>query len=48
MEVLNKGVANSVKALLYQDDFEDPFGKSAMDEPEIGELLEEIKNIHYI
>ena len=46
LEVLSKGIANSVKALLNRDDFEDPFGKSPKGEPEISELLQEIKKIH--
>jgi len=46
LEVLSEGVANSVKALLNRDDFEDPFGKPPQGEPEISELLQEIKKIH--
>ncbi len=46
LEVLSEGVANSIKALLNRDDFEDPFGKPPQGEPEIGELLQEIKKIH--
>jgi acetoin utilization deacetylase AcuC-like enzyme len=46
LEVLSEGVANSVKALLNRDDFEDPFVKPPQGEPEIGELLQEIKKIH--
>ncbi len=46
LDVLSNGVANSVKALLQRDDFIDPFGKSPNGEPEIGELLQEIKKIH--
>jgi acetoin utilization deacetylase AcuC-like enzyme len=46
LDVLSKGVANSIKALLIRDDFDDPFGKFSQKEPEIGELLQEIKKIH--
>ena len=46
LEVLSEGVANSVNALLTRDDFEDPFGKPPKGEPEINELLQEIKKIH--
>ncbi len=46
LEVLSKGVANSVRALLKRDDYEDPFGKPPQREPEISELLQEIKKIH--
>ena len=46
LEVLSEGVANSVKALLNREDFEDPFGKPPQREPEISELLLEIKKIH--
>jgi len=46
LEVLSNGVANSFKALLNRDDFEDPFGKSPQRETEISELLLEIKKIH--
>ena len=46
LEVLSKGVANSVKALLNRDDFEDPFGKPPQGELEISKLLQEIKKIH--
>ena len=46
LQVLGSGVANSIKALLNRDDFEDPFGKPPQREPEISELLQEIKKIH--
>jgi len=46
LDVLSSGVANSIKALLKRDDFEDLVGKSLQVEPEISELLREIKKIH--
>jgi len=46
LEVLSRGVANSVKALINRNDFEDLFGKPPQREPEISELLQEIKKIH--
>jgi len=46
LEVLSKGVANSIRELLNRDDNEDPFGKPPQREPEISELLIELKKIH--
>ena len=46
LDVLSSGVANSIKVLLNRDVFEDLIGKSLQVEPEISELLHEIKKIH--
>jgi len=46
LDVLSNGVTNSIRALLNYDDFEDPIGAHQQEEPEINELLEEIKKIH--
>lgn len=46
MEVLSIGVANSLRALLSKDDYEDPIGKPPQRELEINELLMELKKIH--
>jgi len=46
LDVLSSGVANSVKALLSKDGYEDPFGKPPQQEPEISELLVELRKIH--
>lgn len=48
LNVLEKGVANSVKALLGRDDFVDPIGKSPRREPDLTGYLEEVKKIHNI
>ena len=46
LQVLSNGVANSIRALLNNTDFEDPIGTHQQEEPEISELLKEIKKIH--
>jgi acetoin utilization deacetylase AcuC-like enzyme len=46
LEVLSNGVANSVKALLNRNDFEDPFGRTSQTEPDITEMVKEIRQIH--
>ena len=46
LQVLSNGVANSFRALLNRTDFEEPFSKSPYVEPDISELLNEIKKTH--
>jgi acetoin utilization deacetylase AcuC-like enzyme len=44
--VLAKGVANSIKALLGRDDFEDPLGAPEFEETDVDNLLHQIKNVY--
>lgn len=44
--VLKEGVANTIRALLGIEDFEDPIGKSNIAEPEIKKLVNELIQIH--
>ncbi|MDZ7624636.1 MAG: histone deacetylase [Ignavibacteriaceae bacterium] len=46
LDVLSYGVANAISRLLGIDEFEDPIGKSNQTEPEITQLLNELKKIH--
>jgi acetoin utilization deacetylase AcuC-like enzyme len=48
LNVLEEGVANSVKALLGRDDFVDLIGKSPRREPDLTEYVEEVKKIHHL
>jgi acetoin utilization deacetylase AcuC-like enzyme len=46
LDVLKIGVANSMRALLDQDDFTDPFGPSPRREPDLSAFLAEVKRLH--
>ncbi|OGU57934.1 MAG: hypothetical protein A2V66_15745 [Ignavibacteria bacterium RBG_13_36_8] len=46
LEVLKKGTANSIKALMGENDFEDQIGKSPEPEATIENLLSRLKTIH--
>ena len=46
LEVLNIGVANSIRALMEIEEFEDPIGISSQKEVDIRNLLKELKSIH--
>lgn len=48
LDVLKNGVANTIRALLHQDDFVDPIGKSPYQEPDISEFMKSIKKFHGI
>ncbi len=48
LNVLEKGVENSVKALLHRDDFEDSLGPSRRREPDLDEYIKEVKSLHHI
>jgi len=46
LDVLANGVSNTIRGLLSIESFEDPLGKSDIDEPEIKNLVIELKKIH--
>lgn len=46
LDVLSYGVSNAIRRLLGIDEFEDPIGKSNHTEPDITQLLIELKKIH--
>jgi len=46
LEVLSYAVTNSIRRLLGINDFEDPIGKSDQKEPDINNLISELKKIH--
>jgi acetoin utilization deacetylase AcuC-like enzyme len=46
LEVLSYAVTNSIRRLLGIEDFEDPIGKSDHNEPDINNLISELKKIH--
>jgi acetoin utilization deacetylase AcuC-like enzyme len=46
LEVLSYAVTNTICRLLGINDFEDPFGKSDQNEPDINNLISELKKIH--
>ena len=48
LDVLKNGVANTFRALLHQEDFVDPIGKSPYHEPDIQDYLEKIKEFYGI
>ena len=45
LDVLKNGVANTIRALLHQEDFIDPIGKSPHEEPNIKAYIDQIKKI---
>lgn len=45
-DVLANGVSNTVRGLLGIESFDDPLDKSSIDEPEIKNLVSELKKIH--
>ena len=46
LDVLKYGVANSIRALLRDNTFEDPIGPSQSNEPDITSLISELRKIH--
>ncbi|MBD3307672.1 histone deacetylase [candidate division KSB3 bacterium] len=46
LDVLKLGVANSLRVLLGRDDMVDPLGLSPRHEPDVTELLAEVKRLH--
>ncbi len=48
LEVLAYGVCNSIKALLSREDFFDPLGPSYQPEPDLGDYIAEMRQIHQI
>jgi acetoin utilization deacetylase AcuC-like enzyme len=46
LDVLKEGTANTIRALLGIEDFEDPIGKSNDQEPHIEKLVDELVSIH--
>jgi acetoin utilization deacetylase AcuC-like enzyme len=46
LKVLSAGVANSIRVLLGLNDFNDPLGKSPFTEPDISNLIKELRTIH--
>lgn len=46
LEILGYGVTNTIRRLLGIDEFEDPIGKSIQIEPDITNLVTELKKIH--
>ena len=46
LDVLSYGVTNVIRRLLGNDGIEDPIGKSIQTEPDITQLLNELKKIH--
>lgn len=48
LDVLRKGVANTIKTLLGKNDFEDPFGKESKVKPSVDNLIIQLKKLHQI
>jgi acetoin utilization deacetylase AcuC-like enzyme len=46
LEVLKNGVANSIRALLGIESYDDPIGKSSQQEPSVQKLIDELIKIH--
>lgn len=46
LQVLNNGVANTIRALLGIESFEDPLGQSINEEPDIERVINELIRIH--
>lgn len=48
LDVLRKGVANTINTLLGKNDFDDPFGKESNSEPSVDYLIIQLKKLHQI
>ena len=46
LEVLKNGVVNSIRALLGNELYDDPIGKSSQQEPGVQKLIDELMKIH--
>ena len=46
LEVLKNGVVNSIRALLGNELYDDPIGKSSQQEPGVQKLIDELIKIH--